>query len=76
VLARQHRSSLILAMWPPLVVLMTALSAYGGPRYRGPFESVLVVYLAVVLARGWRAPSRREVLAAAAACAASCLLVF
>jgi hypothetical protein len=76
VLARQHRASLILAIWPPLVVLLTALSTYGGPRYRGPFEVILYVYFAVVLAGRWRRPSRNAALAAAALCAGVCWLVW
>lgn len=75
VLARQRRASLILAIWPPLVVLLTAVSAYGGPRYRGPFEVVLYLYLSVVLAGEWRTPSRRALLAAAVVCAGSWWLV-
>lgn len=74
-LARQRRASLVLAIWPPLVVLLTALSTYGGPRYRGPFEVVLYLYLSVVLAGRWRTPSRRAVLAAATVCAGSWWLV-
>jgi hypothetical protein len=65
VLARRRLPGLILAIWPPLVVLLTALSAYGGPRYRYPFEVVLYVYFAVVLAGQWHRPSRRDVTAAA-----------
>jgi 4-amino-4-deoxy-L-arabinose transferase-like glycosyltransferase len=61
VFARQRQTSVILALWPPLVMVLTALSAYGGPRYRVPFEVVLNVYMAVVLARQWRRPSRREI---------------
>jgi hypothetical protein len=65
VLARRRLPGLILAIWPPLVVLLTALSAYGGPRYRYPFEVVLYVYFAVVLAGEWHRPSRRDVTVAA-----------
>jgi 4-amino-4-deoxy-L-arabinose transferase-like glycosyltransferase len=73
VLARHRQPSLILALWPPVVVLLTALSAYGGPRYRGPFESVLYVYLAVVLAGQWARVSRTE--AAVAGVLSALLLV-
>jgi 4-amino-4-deoxy-L-arabinose transferase-like glycosyltransferase len=76
VLARHRLPGLVLAMWPPLVVVLTALSAYGGPRYRSPFEGVLRVYLAVVLAGQWHRPSRQEVALAALASAASLLLVW
>jgi hypothetical protein len=43
------------------VVLLTALSAYGGPRYRSPFEPVLYVYLGIVLAGEWARASRGAV---------------
>jgi hypothetical protein len=76
VLARRRLPSTILAIWPPVVVLLTALSAYGGPRYRVPFEVVLYVYLAVVLAGQWHRPSRREVTVAALTSAALLGLVW
>ena len=63
-------------MWPPLVALLTALAAYGGPRYRGAFEGVLYVYFAIVLAGQWRRPSRWEMAVAALVCAASLSLVW
>ena len=76
VLARRRLPSRILAIWPPLVAVLTALSAYGGPRYRSAFECVLYVYLAIVLAGEWHRPSRREVCLAALASASSMLLVW
>ena len=65
VLARRRNASLVLATWPVIVVLLTAIAAYGGPRYRSPAEVLLYVYLAIVAARGWSSPSRRAVLVAA-----------
>jgi hypothetical protein len=65
VLARRRDASFVLVTWPALVVLLTAIAAYGGPRYRSPAEVLLYVYLAIVAARGWTSPSRRAVLAAA-----------
>lgn len=65
VLARRREASLVLAAWPVLVVVLTAIAAYGGPRYRSPAEVLLYVYLAIVAAGGWASPSRRAVLAAA-----------
>jgi 4-amino-4-deoxy-L-arabinose transferase-like glycosyltransferase len=65
VLARHRHASLVLATWPVIVILLTAIAAYGGPRYRSPAEVLLYVYLAIVAARGWSSPSRRAVLAAA-----------
>jgi 4-amino-4-deoxy-L-arabinose transferase-like glycosyltransferase len=65
ILARRRLPGTILAIWPPLVVFLTALAAYGGPRYRFPFEVVLYVYFAVVLAGQWHRPSRRDVTVAA-----------
>lgn len=66
VLARRREASLALAAWPVLVVVLTAIAAYGGPRYRSPAEVLLYVYLAIVAAGGWASPVRRAVLAAAA----------
>jgi 4-amino-4-deoxy-L-arabinose transferase-like glycosyltransferase len=76
ILARRRLPSTILAMWPPLVVFLTALAAYGGPRYRFPFEVVLYVYFAVVLAGQWHRPSRRDVTVAALTSAVLLLLVW
>jgi len=76
VLARHQPASRILALWPPLVALLTALSAYSGPRYRGPFETVLYVYLAIVLAGRWRSATRREVALAALVSSLSLLLIW
>jgi hypothetical protein len=76
VLARHCLASRVLAMWPPVAALLTALAAYGGPRYRGAFEGVLFVYLAIVLAGQWRRPSRRELAVAALVCAVSLSLVW
>jgi 4-amino-4-deoxy-L-arabinose transferase-like glycosyltransferase len=76
VLARHRLASGILALWPPLVALLTALSAYGGPRYRGPLEAVLTPYLAVVLAGQWARAPRRELILAGVFSALSVLLVW
>jgi hypothetical protein len=76
ILARRRLPGTVLAMWPPLVVFLTALAAYGGPRYRFPFEVVLYVYFAVVLAGQWHRPSRRDVTAAALTSAALLPLVW
>jgi 4-amino-4-deoxy-L-arabinose transferase-like glycosyltransferase len=76
VLARRRLPSFVLALWPPVVMVLTALSAYGGPRYRMPFEVVLNVYLAIVLARQWRRPSRREIGLASLVSAAALPLVW
>lgn len=58
VLARGRREAALVASWVVLVVVLTALSAAGGVRYRAPFEPHLIVLSAVVLAGGWRRPSR------------------
>ncbi len=76
VLARRRLPSLVLAIWPPLAALLTTLAAYGGPRYRGVFEWMLYVYLAIVLAGEWHRPSRREVGLAALVSTSSVLLVW
>lgn len=56
VLARRRREAALLALWVAIVVVLTALSATGGVRYRSPFEPSLIALAAVVLAGGWRRP--------------------
>ncbi len=58
ILARCQGVARVLAIWPPIVILLTAIAAYGGPRYRLPFEVVVYVFAAVVVAGEWRRPAR------------------
>ena len=51
-------------------------TASNGPRYRGPFEAVLIAYLAVVLAGQWASTPRRELILAGVFSALSLLLIW
>ena len=70
VLARRSREAALLVAWVVVVVMLSTLSTYGGVRYRSPFEPHLIALAAVVLAGGWRRPSRTAMLAAGAAAVA------
>lgn len=56
VLARRSREAALLALWIVVVVVLTALSATGGVRYRSPFEPSLIALASVVIAGAWRRP--------------------
>lgn len=70
VLARRSREAALLVAWGVLVVMLSTLSTYGGVRYRSPFEPHLIALAAIVLAGGWRRPSRTAMLAAGMAAVA------
>ena len=76
VFARRPREAALLVFWVVLVVVLTALSATGGVRYRSPFEPHLVALAAVALAGAWRRPGRLALISALAisAVAASVLI--
>lgn len=58
VLARRTREAVLLALWPPLLVVLSVMASYAGARYRAGLEPHLIVLAAAVLAGGWRRPSR------------------
>jgi 4-amino-4-deoxy-L-arabinose transferase-like glycosyltransferase len=58
VLARRSREAALLGLWVAITVVLTAFSAYGGVRYRAPFEPHLIALASVVLAGAWRRPRR------------------
>jgi hypothetical protein len=62
-LARRSREAALLLGWVALVVVLSALSAAGGIRYRSPFEPHLIALASVVLAGNWRHPGRTAVFA-------------
>jgi hypothetical protein len=64
VLARRRREAAMLGFWIALMVVLTALSAYGGVRYRAPLEPHLIALASVVLAGSWRRPGRLALIAA------------
>ena len=63
VLARRSLESALLVLWVFIVVVLTALSATGGVRYRSPFEPSVIVLASVVIAGAWRRPRLAGVLA-------------
>jgi 4-amino-4-deoxy-L-arabinose transferase-like glycosyltransferase len=58
VLARRTREAVFLALWPPLLVVLSVIASYAGARYRSGLEPHLIVLASAVLAGGWRRPSR------------------
>jgi 4-amino-4-deoxy-L-arabinose transferase-like glycosyltransferase len=76
VLARRSKEAAALVFWIVLVVVLTAVSATGGIRYRSPFEPHLIALASVVLAGAWRRPGRIALIAglAISVVAASILL--
>ena len=60
-LARRTREAVLLALWPPVLVVISVLAAYAGARYRAGLEPHVIVLSAVVLAGGWRRASRLAV---------------
>lgn len=58
VLARRAREAVFLVLWPPLLVVVSAMGGFAGARYRAGLEPQLIALASVVLAGGWRRPSR------------------
>jgi hypothetical protein len=75
VLARQRRTGLFIALWPPIYLGLVALMLWAGTRYRAPAEPVLLTLACVVAAGGWRHPGRGALAAAAVATVAMLMLV-
>jgi 4-amino-4-deoxy-L-arabinose transferase-like glycosyltransferase len=67
VLAQRSREAALLFCWSATVIGLTALSATGGGRYRSPFEPTVIALASVVLAGGWRRPTRPFLVAAVCA---------
>ena len=57
VLARRTREAVLLALWPPLLVVLSVIAAYAGARYRSGLEPHLIVLASAVLVGGWRRPA-------------------
>lgn len=66
VLARRSREAALLVLWVVIVLVLTALSATGGVRYRSPIEPGLIVLASVVIAGAWRRPRPAGMLGAVA----------
>jgi hypothetical protein len=67
VLARRSQVSTWLAAWPAVALALMITFLWGGARYTASFWPQLALAAGVVLAGGWRRPSRMA-LAMAAAC--------
>jgi hypothetical protein len=67
VLARRTREAVLLALWPPVVVVLSVIASYAGARYRAGLEPHVIVLAAVVLAGSWRRGSRIGITLALAA---------
>ena len=74
VLCRNVRLALVLLCWAAVNVAIAGLSGFGGARLRAPFEPMLLVIGAVVLAGAWK---RRPLtlVAASVLCAAGAALI-
>ena len=75
VLARRTREAALLALWPPVLIVLSVIASYAGARYRAGFEPHVIVLAAVVLAGAWRRPSRLEFGLALCACVAVAAIV-
>ncbi len=58
VFARRTREAVLLALWPPVVVVLSVIASYAGARYRAGLEPHVIVLAAVALAGSWRSASR------------------
>jgi 4-amino-4-deoxy-L-arabinose transferase-like glycosyltransferase len=56
--AKRSREAALLVVWIVLVIVLSAIGAFGGVRYRAPIEPHLIVLASVVVAGAWRRPSR------------------
>ena len=74
VLCRNRRLAAVLLLWAAVNIVIVGLSGFGGARLRAPFEPMLLVIGAVVLAGGWRRPSW-PLTAATLLCAAATALI-
>jgi hypothetical protein len=54
VVARRPLEAVLVALWIPEVVALSAIAGYAGARYRSPFEPHLIVLASACLAGGWR----------------------
>jgi hypothetical protein len=55
---RNTRPALMFLLWAVVNVGVASLGGFGGARLRTPFEPLLLVLAAVVVAGGWRLPAR------------------
>jgi hypothetical protein len=67
VLGRERRLTALLVLWILVNVAIASVGGFGGARLRTPFEPMLLMLAAVVLAGDWRLAPRRYSLAVAAA---------
>ena len=72
---RNTRVALLFLLWAGLNVAVTVLGGFGGARLRSPFEPLLMVLAAAVLAGAWRRRSAAVLTTAIAVSLALALLV-
>ena len=54
VVARRPREAILVALWLPELVALSAIAGYAGARYRSPVEPHLIVLASACLAGAWR----------------------
>jgi hypothetical protein len=64
VLARRSREAVLVALWIPVVVVLSLAASYAGARYRAPFEPHIIALASVALAGSWRHATRWQFAAA------------
>ncbi len=64
VVARRSREAVLLALWIPVVAVLSVAASYAGARYRAPFEPHIIALASVALAGSWQRATRRQFVAA------------
>jgi hypothetical protein len=64
VVARRSREAVLVALWIPVVVVLSLAASYAGARYRAPFEPHIIALSSVAIAGSWRHATRRQFVAA------------
>jgi len=64
VMSRERRLAGALIVWTLVNVGIASIGGFGGARLRAPFEPILLVFAAVVVADGWRWPGRSSMIVA------------
>jgi hypothetical protein len=64
VVARRSREAVLLALWIPVVAVLSVAASYAGARYRAPFEPHIITLASIALAGSWRRATRWQLVAA------------
>jgi hypothetical protein len=75
VLCRERRAAAIFVLWALINIGIAALGGFGGARLRQPFEPLMLVLAAAVLAGAWQRPPRLWLAVAAAGALVAALAV-